>query len=162
MHQHKLYNMYKLIIGVDVSKGSLDMTGIQTETGQPKHDCFLNKALGFTTFKEWFKDFGVSPEETVVCMEHTGLYIVALCEYLRKQGINFSVVNPLHIKRSMGIQRVKTDKKDSWIIAQYGLKFTEQLPINCLEDEDMLKLKILNAHRERLLKQVLAVEKSKP
>ncbi|MDH5691173.1 MAG: transposase, partial [Candidatus Bathyarchaeota archaeon] len=136
------------------------MTSINAENGSETHDSFLNKALGFKSFQSWFDKFGVKPEETLVCMEHTGLYLVALCEYLRKKGFKFSVVNPLNIKRSMGMQRVKSDKRDSWIIAQYARRFTEQLPLNCLEDTDMLKLKILNAHRERLLKHILALEKN--
>ena len=151
--------MYKLIIGVDVSKGSIDMTSIEGKDGSTSHDSFLNKGLGFKTFESWFKNFQVEPEETLVCMEHTGLYIVSLCDYLRRKGFKFSVVNPLHIKRSMGLQRVKTDKRDSLIIAQYAQKFTDQLPINVLEEKEMLKLKMLNAHRERLLKQILAIGK---
>ncbi len=159
MHQHKTILMYKLIIGVDVSKVSIDMTALQVNMGVDIHDSFLNKALGFRTFESWFKQFNVSPEETLVCMEHTGLYIVSLCDFLRSKGFNFSVVNPLHIKRSMGLQRVKNDKRDSWLIAQYASKFTDQLPINLLEEKDLLALKMLNAHRERLLKQILSIEK---
>lgn len=150
--------MYKLFIGVDVSKGSLDMTAIEADTGSSYHDSFLNKRLGFKSFSSWLKSFQVKPEETLVCMEHTGLYIVSLCDYLRKKGFKFSVIHPLHMKQSMGLQRVKTDKRDSLIIAQYAQKFTEQLTINVLEDKEMLKLKMLNSHRERLLKQLLALE----
>ena len=151
--------MYKLIIGIDVSKVSIDATALEQETQKYCHDSFLNKSLGFKSFERWFNQFNVSPEETLVCMEHTGLYIVSLCDFLRRKGFNFSVVNPLHIKRSMGLQRVKSDKRDSYIIAQYASKFTDQLPINVLEDKDMLALKMLNSHRERLLRQVLALEK---
>jgi len=151
--------MYKLIIGVDVSKGSLDMTALSPEKGTKDHDSFLNKSLGFESFSDWFEGFGVKPEETLVCMEHTGLYIVSLCDYLKKNGFVFSVVNPLQIKRSMGIQRVKTDKKDSWIIAQYASKFTEDLPLSELPERELMKLKMLTAHRERVLKQILNIEK---
>jgi transposase len=151
--------MYKLVIGVDVSKGSIDMTGIMVEDGTTNHDSFLNKSLGFKCFERWFCKFGMQTEETLVCMEHTGLYIVSLCDFLRRKGFAFSVVNPLHIKRSMGLQRVKSDKRDSLIIAQYAQRFMDQLPINVLEEAEMLKLKMLNAHRERLLKHILALEK---
>lgn len=151
--------MYKLIIGVDVSKASIDTTVFDPDFGNYSHDSFLNKSLGFRTFESWLEQFGVSPDETLVCMEHTGLYIVSLCDFLRKRGFKFSVVNPLHIKRSMGLQRVKSDKRDSYIIAQYASKFTDQLPINVLEDKEMLALKMLNSHRERLLRQILALEK---
>jgi len=151
--------MYNLIIGVDVSKGSIDMTGINVENGTTSHDSFLNKSLGFKCFERWFCKFEMQPAETLVCMEHTGLYIVSLCDFLRKKGFAFSVVNPLQIKRSMGLQRVKSDKRDSLIIAQYAQRFMDELPINVLEEQEMLKLKMLNAHRERLLKHILALEK---
>lgn len=151
--------MYKLIIGVDVSKGTLDMTAILPEEGLKKHDSFLNKQLGFKTFMNWVDQFKILPSETLVCMEHTGLYIVSLCDYLRRKGFVFSVVNPLQIKRSMGIQRIKSDKRDSLVIAQYAQKFTEDLALNEFESKALMKLKMLNSHRTRLLKQVLATEK---
>lgn len=151
--------MVKLIIGVDVSKGSLDMTSIQTKNNKASHDSFLNKKLGFGSFLKWFESFKVKPSETIICMEHTGLYLVKFCDFLRIKDFTFSVVNPLQIKKSMGIQRVKSDKRDSWVIAQYALRFTDQLQMNQLPDTEMLKLKILKNHRERLIKQITNLEK---
>ena len=151
--------MYKLIIGVDVSKGSVDMTALSPERGTKDHDSFLNNKVGFKHFMSWVEKHGVAVDELLVCMEHTGLYIFSFCSYLQSEHIDYSVLNPLQIKRSMGIQRVKTDKRDSSIIALYASKFTEELPIGQIPKEELLHLKMLAAHRDRLLKQKQAIEK---
>jgi transposase len=155
MQRHKFLNImdYKLIIGVDVSKLTLDMTAIKTGDNQFPHDSFLNKKLGFRSFEKWVESFGVCSEEILICMEHTGYYIFSLCTHLHKMGIDYSVVNPMQIKKSMGIQRVKTDKKDSSMIALYASKFTEDLPIGRIPEKELLELKLLVAHRDRLSKQ---------
>lgn len=150
---------YKLVIGVDISKRTLDVTGIKSLSKDFPHDSFLNEKLGFKSFQKWMNGFAVKPEDVLVCMEHTGFYMLSFCTFLQSIGIDFSVVNPLQIKRSMGIQRVKTDKKDSTVIALYASKFTEDLPIGQIPKNELLQLKVLAAHRERLLKQKQAIEK---
>ena len=149
---------YKLIIGVDVSKLTLDMTAIKSGVDKHPHDSFLNKKLGFKNFDKWINSFGICSEEILVCMEHTGYYIFNLCSHLHKMGIDYSAVNPMQIKKSMGIQRVKTDKKDSAMIALYASKFTEDLPIGRVPEKELLALKLLVAHRDRLLKQKKSID----
>lgn len=150
---------YKLIIGVDISKKTLDVTGIKSLQKSFPHDSFLNEEIGFRSFQKWMTDFTVESDGILVCMEHTGFYMISFCNFLQNIGIDYSVVNPLQIKRSMGIQRVKTDKRDSAIIALYASKFTEDLPIGQIPKNELLQLKVLAAHRERLLKQKQAIEK---
>ena len=67
------------------------------------------------------KGFG---EETRVVMEATGVYHLPVAEYLIEHDIIVSVINPYVMKQyaRQGIRRVKTDRKDSIIIAQYGIE----------------------------------------
>jgi transposase len=55
-------------------------------------------------------------------MEATGPYYCRLASFLHQHQVPVSVVNPLVIKRftQMRLVRVKTDKADAMLIAQYG------------------------------------------
>ncbi len=54
-------------------------------------------------------------------MEATGNYHLRFIDYLSAQGLSYSVINPLSIKRycRMKLQRTKTDKADAKMIALY-------------------------------------------
>jgi transposase len=55
-------------------------------------------------------------------MEATGYYHYWLVQFLFKQGVLVSVVNPLSVKRfiQMKLAKVKTDKSDAKAICEYG------------------------------------------
>lgn len=150
---------YKLIIGVDVSKQTLDMTALDGDSVKGRHKCITNNSVGYVSLLKWLSELGVELEDVLVCMEHTGYYIFGLCKFLQSNAITYGVVNPLQIKKSMGIQRVKTDKRDSKVIALYASKFREDLPIGNIPEKELLDIKLLSSHRERLLRQKLSIEK---
>ena len=62
-------------------------------------------------------------------MEATGYYHYRLAQYLFKNGIDVSVVNPLSVKRfiQMKLAKVKTDKSDAKAICEYGC--TQEVPL---------------------------------
>ena len=107
----KVMSKSKEIIGIDVSKSTLDV--YSQENG---HHCFSNDEKGFN---EILKLYGTSGWYT---MEATGCYHQLFAIYLYDLGLNVSVVNPLIIKRfiQMKLQRLKTDKSDSKMICLYG------------------------------------------
>ena len=151
--------MYKLVIGIDISKSTLDATSVRWNDKSAPHDSFLNKPLGFRQLVKWFSKFSSTEDKVLVCMEHTGYYSQALCEYLTKKRIEYALINPLKIKRSMGLQRGKSDKADSKVIAMYGLKFQEELHLGTALEADLLDLQLLLAHRKRLQDKELALQR---
>ncbi len=76
-------NKYKEIFGVDISKDVFDVYG--SKSG---HNQFKNAAPGFKSF---LKNL---PKESLVVMEATGYYHYRLAQFLYKQGVLVSVVNP--------------------------------------------------------------------
>jgi transposase len=104
-------NKYKEIFGVDISKDLFDVYG--SKIG---HNQFKNAASGFMSF---LKNL---PKESLVVMEATGYYHYKLAQFLCKQGVLVSVVNPLSVKRfiQMKLAKVKTDKSDAKAICEYG------------------------------------------
>lgn len=58
-----------------------------------------------------------------VVMEATGIYHLPVATFLRENGLFVSVINPYEMKlyRAQDLRKVKTDKRDSMTIANYGI-----------------------------------------
>ena len=151
--------MYSLIVGIDISKTTIDAAITRHGDKSIFHDSFLNKPFGFKQLLKWISKYQNEEDKLLVCMEHTGHYGQKLSEYLKTNGIDLSQINPLRIKRSLGLRREKSDKSDSKAIASYGLKFQEELVINNLTDGVFLDLQLLLAHRKRLQEKMLGFQR---
>lgn len=104
-------NKDKEIFGIDISKDVFDVYNVSKG-----HHQFKNDVTGFNSFKRTLSN------KSLVVMEATGYYHYRLAQYLYKQGILVSVVNPLSVKRfiQMKLAKVKTDKSDAKAICEYG------------------------------------------
>ncbi|HLW62128.1 MAG TPA: IS110 family transposase [Flavobacterium sp.] len=117
-------NKYKETFGVDISKDVFDLHG--STSG---HDQFKNNEKGFAAFLK------ILPEGSIVVMEATGYYHYRLAQFLYKNNVVVSVVNPLSVKRfiQMKLAKVKTDKSDARAICEYAL--ANEVPLyNALTD----------------------------
>lgn len=104
-------NKDKEIYGVDISKDVFDVYGVKSG-----HKQFKNDAKGFRALEKHLK------KDSLVVMEATGYYHYRLAQFLYKQDVLVSVVNPLSVKRfiQMKLAKVKTDKSDAKAICEYG------------------------------------------
>lgn len=66
--------------------------------------------------------------------------------------------NPLQIKRCSGILRTKTDRYDSWVIAQYACRYIDKAVIYEPIKKEIESLQMLVAYRSRLVKSKVALE----
>lgn len=103
-------------IGIDVSKRTLDVYLHQKQ----QHQQFSNDESGFKKILSWSKSQGIKLEEALFCFEYTGWYCLHLSYFLNLRLIRYCCVNPMEIKRSIGLKRGKTDKADSKEIARYA------------------------------------------
>jgi transposase len=117
------------IIGIDVSKEKLDCAWPRAE-GKLKTKIFSNTITGWKELIEWsLKNTGLEIEQLHFVMEATGIYHEQLATSLYDAGAKVSVVNPAQVKcyaQGLGI-RTKNDKKDSVVLARYGLKENPKL-----------------------------------
>jgi transposase len=99
------------IFGIDISKDVFDV--YSSKTG---HQSFKNDEAGFISFKRALS------KNALVIMEATGYYHYRFAQYLYKNKVQVSVVNPLSVKRfiQMKLAKVKTDKSDAKAICEYG------------------------------------------
>lgn len=105
-------NKYKETFGVDISKDVFDCYGSLSG-----HLQFKNNETGF---KKLLKQL---PANSLVVMEATGYYHYRLAQFLYKNAVVVSVVNPLSVKRfiQMKLAKVKTDKSDAKAICEYAV-----------------------------------------
>ena len=132
-------NKYKETFGVDISKDVFDVYGSKVGYDQYKND--------ESGFKKLLKKL---PDNSLVVMEATGYYHYRLAQFLYKNKVIVSVVNPLSIKRfiQMKLAKVKTDKSDAKAICEYAL--INEVPIyNALTDvqsECLQMFRLLDAY----------------
>lgn len=138
--------MEKVIIGIDISKLTLDVfvkKDSKTEHCQIQNN---NKAI-----KKFFKSF-YNDKNTIVAMENTGRYNYELYEVLSNMNILVYVINPLHLKKSMGLLRGKNDRIDSQRICLFIEKNYMDLIPWTAKSLDIQKLSLLNSERRHRVK----------
>ncbi len=144
------------IIGVDVSKAKLDCMWLRDKaSGKVKSKAFKNSPAGHKEFLEWIgANLGDALEDVQCVMEATGIYHEALAYSFYAAGIEVVVVNPAHVHSYAGSlgRRSKTDRKDSWVIAQFAA--THQLRPWQPEAEEIRLLKALVARYDTISKDV--------
>jgi len=86
------------------------------------------------------------------CFEDTGRYSKLLSVFLQDTCFRFSTLNALDIKRSMGLTRGKSDKKDARLIALYAWRKREEIEPTILAGPVFDQLKRLLTLREKLIK----------
>jgi len=155
----------KYFVGIDTSKATLDFSLVKDQN-LIFHTCINNNNSTIQQLIELLhKEFGATKSKTIFCIENTGLYTKHLIEVLSKKKLAIWLESPLQIKHSLGIQRGKSDKVDSFRIAQYAYLYREKVAIWSPPRELILSLKHLNALRIRLKKNInclsLAIKENK-
>lgn len=145
-------NKFKQIIGIDISKHTFDATFFDVSNASTRHEVFTQDEKGISQFMKTLKRMQTLPEEILVCMEHTGMYIHGLILALQRTTYFVWVEMPLRIKRSIGLQRGGDDKLSSLQIAQYAHRYQDQAVAWVAEDSFLQTLRHLTAQRERLLR----------
>src|SRR5688500_509762 len=139
----KLYN-----VGADLSKKTIDFVIHQLKAYLKVN----NSISGFRDLIKWFHQHSIDLSEVMIVMEHTGLYSYQLEQFLHQNGISFTKVSALAIKRSLGLVRGKSDKIDAHRIARYAFEKQDCLKADQPVNENLTMLQQLHSTRERLVK----------
>lgn len=147
---------YVLFIGIDISKRTIDvalsLTGREHEMNYGQ---FANTKTGFKQLLNFIKKTSSCPKDTTqwfFCMEHTGVYTYPLCQFLEHRTLSYTLINPYHLKHSLGLRRGKSDKADAKAIAGFAYKHIADLKATKLKADKFLKIKSLLGLRNRLVK----------
>lgn len=140
---------FKVILGVDVSKLTLDISYAERKL----HVKVENETKGFRVFKKWCSENHIQLEETLVILEYTGGYEYRFIQFCESVSLAYCRISGLEIKRSMGMSRGKNDKVDSFRISQYGQERIKRLSPSKPLDKNILSLKQLLSFRKRLVRE---------
>jgi len=143
---------YRVIIGVDVSKKTLDFVGL-LDGEKLFHTQTTNDQKGIKSFyNKLSKEVDIDQEQWLTCMEHTGIYCNPLINYCAKQRKDLWIEDATKIKAFHGASRGKNDAVDALRIAEYAYSKQKKV-ILWVEPRQVIKsLKMLNSLRNRLIK----------
>jgi transposase len=146
--------MYSFIVGIDVSKLTLDavlmIDGVK-ETAT--HHLLANAP---SDLEKLFKTFSKTPnfslDKCLICIEATGVYTYPILSFVAQNDANIWVESGTQIKKSMGIQRGKNDAIDALRIATYASKNQEKIRLWKPANPTIIEIKNLTSLRHRLIK----------
>lgn len=113
---------YQLYVGVDIAAKSFTATWAADPARAPTARSFAQSEDGFAAFQQHLATTGITPEATLVVMEATGSYWIALAVALHQSCYTVSVLNPGQVAlfaRSLP-RRAKTDALDAHVLIRFA------------------------------------------
>lgn len=140
---------FQFFIGIDLSKRFFDVAIIDND--RTASYVFENTRKGANAFIRLLKNQKIPLSNTLICMEHTGIYGKILITKLVEKQANFCVEMPIQITKSIGVVRGKSDRVDAKRIAIYASKNYKELELYKPMPEILEKVKILLKIRRKLV-----------
>lgn len=138
-------------IGVDISKTTFDLALVKEGNVVVASANMPNDHSGLVKLEEFFKKNHLNLEETLFCMEHTGIYCRLLSQYLIEKKCHVWLEMPVQILRSLGMQRGKNDRVDAKRIAEYACLKRDKAVLWEPPREVVLQIHDLLTLRDRLI-----------
>jgi transposase len=143
---------FKNFIGIDISKGTFDYALVKDgDLSNIISGETSNNHSGLVKFEEFLHKQKLNMDETLICMEHTGIYCRLLSQYLTENKYNVWLEMPVQIIRSQGMQRGKNDHIDSIRIAEYACMKKDKAVLWQPPREILLQINDLLTLRDRLV-----------
>lgn len=134
--------MKSIYVGIDVSKRTLDFC-----LKGPNGEQYFKIDNTVKSIKKLFQKLNKVDDQAYVAMENTGHYNHHLYRVLAKFNFNVYVIDPKHIKRSIGLVRGKNDKVDAKRIAVFIERNNQDFDAWEPLTESIYSLKILMTER---------------
>ena len=150
--------MKKLFIGIDFSKEKVDVAVISaeglTETTARVFNEFKNSVSGFKQLIKWVEGTadGIDASQWLFCGENTGDYSKPLCNHLYGKGYDMWLENAKSIKDASGLRRLKSDRADASMIAEYAMRNYDKAVIYEPLSESLSQLRELYLYRQMVVR----------
>jgi len=144
--------MKNYFIGIDVSKKTLDLA-LHSLEGKLNcnHIVIENNAKGFKIMLTWLKKLKINHQDVLICMEHTGIYANKVVDFLETKNIAYSLQSALHVKKSLGLVRGKSDKVDAFRLAEFCYEKRDTIKESQKPSKNIIVLKNLFTERRKLV-----------
>lgn len=146
----------KNFVGIDISKTWFDAAVIRLDNpAEVIHQQFSQTPEGFKKMQQWLLLYDVpADEQTLFCMEYTGIYNTGLVHYLVINKAQLWVEMPLRIKKAGGFERGSDDKAAAVKIAWYALRYHDRVKLWKPVDTSIERIKNLVAQRDRIINSI--------
>lgn len=141
-------------IGIDVSKQWLDLW--LRPAGE--HLRCSNDEQGFQQAHRWLATHGCSQEDTVLCLEDTGIYGKRLVLAMTRQGWACAVEKTTVLDKVGPEHHRKDDRFDAKMLAEYADRFTDRLHLTEPAGAVLEQIQQLYGERRRLVRQHTATQ----
>jgi transposase len=146
------YMQYNYILGIDVSKKTIDAALSQNKANANMIiNKFTNDLKGYQRLLVWLKKQGIQIDQVLICLENTGIYHRSLVTFLQNHQAFVWVENAVAIKWSGGLQRGKTDQVDAQRICLYAFRNQDKARAYSPMDKSLQQVADLLATRGRLV-----------
>ena len=151
--------MKNLFIGIDFSKEKIDATIIIASGLEELYarvsETFCSTAAGYNKLLRWVEknSNGIEQQDWLFCGEHTGDYSMPLSNYLYGKGYDMWLENAKCIKDASGLRRLKTDRADSMMIAEYAMRNHDRAELYVPLSRSLYQLRELFLFRQMLVRQ---------
>ncbi len=146
---------FESFVGVDMASATfMACIGITPWKVTVKSVKFENDEDGFVSFLGWLKEHNLKVENTVVCMEATGVYSEGLAYFLHASGYTVAVEPPANIQHKFPLNASKTDELDCQYIAEYACRYQDKLSFWKPRAEILEQVKVLLTTRQHFSVQV--------
>ena len=150
--------MKKLFVGIDFSKEKIDVAIIfaegLTETSMRVSNEFKNSVSGYKQLVKWVEENSneTEPSLWLFCGENTGDYSKPLCNFLYGRGFDMWLENAKSIKDASGIRRLKSDRADANMIAEYAMRNYDKAIMYEPLSESLSQLRELFLYRQMVVR----------
>lgn len=150
--------MKKLFVGIDFSKEKIDVAVIfaegLTETSMRVSNEFKNSVSGYKQLVKWVEESSneTEPSLWLFCGENTGDYSKPLCNFLYGRGFDMWLENAKSIKDASGIRRLKSDRADANMIAEYAMRNYDKAIMYEPLSESLSQLRELFLYRQMVVR----------
>ena len=150
--------MKKLFVGIDFSKEKIDVAIIfaegLTETSMRLFNEFKNSVSGYKQLVKWVEESSneTEPSLWLFCGENTGDYSKPLCNFLYGRGFDMWLENAKSIKDASGIRRLKSDRTDANMIAEYAMRNNDKAIVYEPFSESLSQLRELFLYRQMVVR----------
>jgi transposase len=141
-------------VGIDIAASTFTAAvGIMPWEAVLKPQEFENSEDGFQELLDWLSIHQLPAEQSIVCMEATGVYGESLAYFLHAKGYLVCVEPPLKVKRAFKPNGPKSDAVDSLQVAEYAARYFDQLSIWQPRSAVLEQVKVLLMTREQFVVQ---------
>ena len=150
--------MKKLFVGIDFSKEKIDVAIIfaegLTETSMRLFNEFKNSVSGYKQLVKWVEESSneTEPSLWLFCGENTGDYSKPLCNFLYGRGFDMWLEIAKSIKDASGIRRLKSDRTDANMIAEYAMRNNDKAIVYEPLSESLSQLRELFLYRQMVVR----------